>query len=297
MHREKEKMMNEGNSVATAESMDLVVSKFDLGELATNAQALLETVKLKLQGYSIENYTEDNIDQAKKDKAELNAAAEKLNKKRIELEFEFNKPFTPFKTTIAEICSEIKSSSRIIDTLVKEVEDREKKKKESAIYSFYDEQKFTLFGLVKIFNQQWLNKTYKMKDIQAEILAKIAKTQEELETLEKCGEPDAKAFYLQTLDLNMALSKANELKTNRERIAEAKKQREAPVQMTAREAAESTQRGPLVDPLTDPEVIGVNLFTEETLTVTLKITGTREALKGLREYIDANGLKYEKVNA
>lgn len=275
-------MTYEGNN------MDLVVSKFNPGELVTNAQVLLEIVKTKLQGYNIENYSEDNIDQAKKDKAELNAAAEKLNKKRIELEEEFNKPFAPFKATVAETCTEIKKASMAIDGLVKEVESREKKKKQSEIYAFFEEQKFNLFGLAKIFNPQWLNKTYKIKDIQTEILAKIAKTQDELATLEKCEEPDATAFYLQTLDLNSALAKANELKENRERLTAARKEREeaqaAPIQITTAKP--------------EPERIGTEAFRPEQetlLTVTLKITGSATQLRGLRAYIDANRIKYEKV--
>jgi hypothetical protein len=175
-----------------------------------------------------------------------------------------------------------------IDGLVKEVENREKKKKESEIYAFFEEQKFNLFGLAKIFNPQWLNKTYKMKDIQTEILAKIAKTQDELATLEKCEEPDATAFYLQTLDLNSALAKANELKENRERLAAARKEREeaqaAPIQITTAKP--------------EPERISTEAFRPEQetlLTVTLKITGSATQLRGLRAYIDANRIKYEEV--
>lgn len=276
------------NNTATTESMDLVVSRFNPGELVTNAQALLEIVKAKLQGYNIENYSEDNIDQAKKDKAELNAAADKLNKKRIELEAEFNKPFIPFKTTIAETCAEIKKASMAIDILVKEVENREKKKKETEIYEFFEAQNCNLFSLGKIFNPQWLNKTYKIKDIQSEIIARIAKTKNDLAVLEKCNEPDATAFYLETLDLNSALAKANELKEIRERLMAINKEKEK--QTVARVEITTPEPNP------QPETMQViELKHEPFLTVTLKLTGTATQLKGLRAYIDANKIKYEKV--
>ena len=281
-------MMYEGNNTATTESMDLVVSRFNPGELVTNAQALLEIVKTKLQGYNIENYSEDNIDQAKKDKAELNAAADKLNKKRIELEAEFNKPFLPFKTTIAEVCKEIKNASMAIDILVKEVENREKKKKETEIYEFFEAQNCNLFSLGKIFNPQWLNKTYKMKDIEAEIIAKITKTKNDLAVLEKCNEPDATAFYLETLDLNSALAEANKLKEIRERLDVINKEKEE----------QAVTPGAITTPKPEPHPEAIEVIQpkhEPFLTVTLKLTGTATQLKGLRVYIDANKIKYEKV--
>lgn len=42
-------------------------------------------------------YNDENIDQAKKDKAALNKAAKALNAKRLEIEKEFMKPFREFK--------------------------------------------------------------------------------------------------------------------------------------------------------------------------------------------------------
>lgn len=284
------------------DSMDLVVTQFNLGELTTNAQVLLDAVREKLKGYNAENYSEDNIEEAKKDKAELNAAAEKLNKKRIELEFEFNKPFTPFKNTVNEICNEIKKASKEIDGIVVAVDERERKQKEAEIVAFYTEQKCDLFPLSMIFNPRWLNKTYKMKDIKAEISEKILKTNEELETLNKLGEPDAQAFYLQTLDLNLALAKANDIKAHREKLAALEKARQ--------EREEADRKAPAApeEPKAEPEVTteaqgpapakepgDEEFYREPVFTVTLAITGTTENLRALKEFMAENNLTYKKI--
>ena len=77
--------------------LELVVSEKTLGSLTTNAKQIRDIVMSNLPKYDISNYTDDNIDQAKRDKASLNKAAKALNSKRLEIEKEFMKPFGEFK--------------------------------------------------------------------------------------------------------------------------------------------------------------------------------------------------------
>lgn len=69
--------------------LELVVSEKTLGSLTTNAIQIRDMVKAALPMYDISNYNDENIDQAKKDKAALNKAAKALNAKRLEIEKEF----------------------------------------------------------------------------------------------------------------------------------------------------------------------------------------------------------------
>ena len=55
--------------------LELVVSEKTLGSLTTNAKQIRDIVMANLPKYDISNYTDDNIDQAKRDKASLNKAA------------------------------------------------------------------------------------------------------------------------------------------------------------------------------------------------------------------------------
>lgn len=264
----------------TTEGLALVVQKFTLGELTTNARAILETVKAKLAGYSPERYTEENIGEAKKDKAELNAAAKQLNDSRIEYEKQWMRPFEEFKGLVSEACGEIKKASSQIDAIVKAVEEREKAEKRRQIEEYFSSLGFEFFTLEQIFQPAWLNKTTKLRDVQSGIKARISKFQEDMAVLDKLGEADAKAYYLTTLDLRGAMAEADRIKANRERIAAAEKAK-------PQEEKRPEPPAPLPPPAAAPA--------PRSLEFVLRIHGTYEQLVGLKEYMAERGIRYEKL--
>jgi hypothetical protein len=295
-----------------AESLELVVSKYTVGELTTNAKAILETVRRNLTMYKAENYSEANIADAKRDKAELNAATKKLNDKRIEIERDWMKPLNEFKDTIAAACQEIKTASVQIDAVVKEVESREKNEKRQLIEKFFSEKGCQYFDLGKIWNESWLNKGAKMKDIQAEIAARIQQTEDDLAVLDRINEPEAKNFYLDTLSLDAALKRADEIKANRERLAaieKARKEREeaaratppapevsapaftAPAAPVAQEPAAPAESEPEAEtpfeqePTTEPEM----------LERTMWVRGTYEQIVALGDFMNDHGIEFLKL--
>ena len=289
-----------GEEVKEERTLDLVVSKFNLGELATNAQIVLATVKEKIKGYSADRYSEDNIDEAKRDKAELNNAAKVLNDKKIELKKKWLKPFEDaFENPVLEAIGEIKTGSSKIDSVVKEVEDKARQAKRAAITEFFNAKQFELFTLDRIFNAAWLNKTYKMKDIEAEIEAKIKQTESELATLEKIGEPDAKAYYLSTLNLQAALEKADEIKRNRERLAEIERKKQEAIMQEKLKPETSI---PVMNPEPKPEAVSpipeLTIAPNETVQLferRFMVRGTREQIVALGEYMNSQGIYYEKI--
>ena len=149
--------------------LELVVSEKTLGSLTTNAIQIRDMVKSTLPMYDISNYNDDNIDQAKRDKAALNKAAKLLNSKRLEIEKEFMKPFGEFKEVVAETVKLIGECSAKIDTVVKQNEQQYKDKKLAVIRSYFDDGNTTLIDFRKIFKQEWLNKSTSMKAVQADI--------------------------------------------------------------------------------------------------------------------------------
>ena len=60
---------------------ELIITEKNLGSLTTNAKAIRDKIKEILPKYSAENYSENNIENAKSDKAMLNNTAKKLNDK------------------------------------------------------------------------------------------------------------------------------------------------------------------------------------------------------------------------
>lgn len=215
---------------STNTQLTLVVKEKTLGSLVTNALEIKDFVAAKLETYSVDNYQGDEK-QAAKDKAELNAAAKKLNDERIKLEKEFNAPFQEFKSIVDETCKMITSASAKLDAIVKEKERREKDAKRQEIQEIWNSKNFNLVNLDRIFNSKWLNKSVKMSAIEKEIDSIINSINTDLQTLDSYSEDTTqlKEIYLSTLSLQAALNKGAELKANRERIAamEAQKQAEA----------------------------------------------------------------------
>ena len=301
-------------------SLDLVVQEFNLGTLTTNARAIMDAVKVKLEGYKAENYSEDNIGRAKQDKAELNAAAKQLNDKRLEYERKFMEPLSEFKDLVTHTCALIKTASSQIDTVVKEVDEREKVAKWDKIEAFFLAQKCELFALDRIFSQSWLNKTTKLKDIEAEITARIKKANEDLVILDKISEPEAKAHYLITLDLQSAIKKADEIKSNREKLAaiqkakeeeDARKEAEAKERLAAQEAKQPEPEAvpvpvsEAIAAIPEPEPVKIETPTvqeatpvakaDSKLSFSLRVSGSHAQLQALRKYMDFNGIVYEKL--
>ena len=283
-------------------SLDLVAT-LNVGQLTTNARSILAFVKAQCAGYKAENYSESNIAEAKRDKAELNTAAKKFNDRRLELERDFMKPFDDFKDTIGEICAEIKKASGLIDGVVKEVEEREKADKRKLLEEAWTALDCQLFDLSKIWNPSWLNKTTKNKDVVVEMTAKIEKVKADLVVLDRIGEPDAKAHYLSTLNLESALAEADCIKANRERLAAAEKarlEREAsprtptPISTPASIPAPAA-RVAATQPSVETTSSAVAIAEPEILERTMRVRGTREQIIALGNWMNENNIDFEKL--
>ncbi len=274
--------------------LKLVVNKKTLGSLTTNARQIKELVEKALPNYDISNYNEDNIDSAKKDKAMLNSASKALNSKRIEIEKEFMKPFGEFKEIVGATVRLISECSSKIDAVVQQSVEKYKEEKRSEIQGYFDSKKFDLVDLDKFFDQKWLNKTTKIKDVQAAIDSSIAKIQDDLVTLEAIGENVdlLKSLYLDTLNINSTIQYANTLKENAIKAkTEAEKEKPGPVQEEAQES-ESNPFTTVEAPIKEPEP---KTDSEELLVRSLRVTATKDKIIALADFMNANGIQFEKL--
>lgn len=202
----------------TVINLDLVVYEQSEGKLKTNVEKLKALVEKKLVEYKTENYSPDNIRLAKNDRAILNKAAKMLNDRKNEIRREFLRPLDDFENGVAETVRLIKHASEQIDAIVKEVEEREREEKKSLAKSIFEKHNFTLVSFEQIFERKWTNKTCNIKTIETEIAEKVSKIKLELETLDKLGNEEVKAFYLNTLDLTEAIAIAERQKQAQERL-------------------------------------------------------------------------------
>lgn len=277
--------------VLTAETLELKIGKKELGALTTNALEIKAKVEEILPRYDVANYNESNIDSAKKDKALLNASAKALNDKRIEIEKEWMVPFTEFKDIISDTCKLIKSATEKIDTVVKDSEAKAKAEKKTEISTYWESKNFTLVTLEKVFDEKWLNKTSKIKDIKIEIDTAINKINDDIKTLEAIGgdTETLKAMYLENLDINKTIQYANTLKQNKEKLTTygiAPAVKEAPAEEENPFSEASTEVSTEAPVSTEPSTLLVR---------TMKVTATYDQLVALGNFMNENKITFEKI--
>lgn len=186
-------------------------------EVANNVDQLVGFITERIKDYNPEKYDGDAA-KAKKDRTELNKGADQVKAVRQAIQ-ELN-PYKDIVEKLANAEKLIKSGSSALGNIVHAKEAEEQDAKRKLIQSEWDLKKFTLFPLEKIFNEKWLNKSYKMTDISNEMWVIIERTYRDLKTLEKMDNPMAlKSRYLTDLDLSATMKYAEELKAN-EKAAE-----------------------------------------------------------------------------
>lgn len=280
-------MKNEINE----KELQLVISKQELGTLETNALAIKEKVKELLPNYDSKNYSSKNIDKAKEDKALLNKTSKVLNDKRIELEKEFMKPFESFKEIIKETTDLIKTASSQIDVIVKDVENKEKEEKKNEIIEIFNEkikELSTLIPFENIFDEKWLNKTAKMKDIENSLEIKLEQIRTDLITISELHskyEIELKNDYLKHFDLGLIIRKNSELMQKEEAL---KVQTEETKKVIEDEKNEKMQEM--------AEQVIASKETDEVKTYTLEISGTTNQLWALQKFLETNNMHFKKIS-
>lgn len=278
----------------TEKDLALDVRELTLGTLTTNALQLRDHVAETLERYTPENYSEDNVDQAKSDRAILNKAAKELNDRRIQLERDWNAPLQEFKSIIGDTVKMISDGSAKIDAVVKGVESKAKAEKRAAIEELWERKGITLLPLSKLWDDKWLNKTKRLPAVEKEIGEKLLKIEAELDTLAAVDTEDGevlRAYYLDCLDLQRTLAYSATLKNNRQRLQEeqARRQAEAEAQAT-REAYVAPTAAPARTAYEAPEAA-----IPEVLERTMVVRGTREQLIALAGFMQAEGIWFKKA--
>lgn len=278
----------------TEQSLALNVLDLTFGTLTTNALQLHDYVAETLERYTPDNYSEENVEQAKADRAILNKAAKELNDRRIQIEREWNAPLQEFKGIVGDTVKMIADGSAKIDAVVKGVESKAKADKRAAIEELWERKGITLLPLSKLWDDKWLNKTKRLPAIEKEIGEKLLKIEAELDTLAAVDTEDGevlRAYYLDCLDLQRTLAYSATLKANRQRLQEeqARRQAEAEAQAT-REAYVAPTAEPAPTTYEAPEAV-----IPEVLERTMVVRGTREQLIALAEFMQAEGIWFKKA--
>lgn len=290
--------------------MELQISQLIMPEKITfNYSELKQWISDRCYEYANRVYTDDDIKSAKEDRANLNRLKNALNDRRIQIEKEYMKPFTEFKTQINEIIAMLDEPAKLIDQRVKEYEKAKQDEKAAEITAYFEgiEEKPEWLKIEQLWNTKWLNATKSMKSIREEINLALEGIKGDLATLAEIHDFgfEATEEYKRTLDINKALSEGMRLaeiqkrkeaeeqrrKEAEERIAaerEAARQRELQDAM----AAQAAQMEP-IEPVDDPEMV----YPEPDVAqwVSFRALMTTMQAKALKGFCDAQGIRLEPV--
>jgi len=207
--------------------MELKMNEYQLPEkISFNFEELKSELTEKVSHYETLVYTDDQIKEAKADKANLNKLKKVLNDERIRLEKEYMVPFNKFKAEINEIISIIDKPVAVIDKQVKEYEEKQKQEKKEAIKALWNEQDVPDgLTLEAIWDERFLNVSFNMTHVKQVFTDAIDKFNRDIATLSNLPEFgfEAVEVYKTTLDVNKAISEAKRMSE----IAKAKAEREA----------------------------------------------------------------------
>lgn len=224
--------------------MELKVNEITIPEaIQFNYEELKQELTEKVGMYETMVYTDDQIKEAKADKANLNKLKKALNDERIRREREYMKPFNDFKQKINEIISIIDKPVGVIDKQVKAFDEKKKLEKLKSIKELFENtsDKPEWLKLEQIFSDRWLLASVSMRQVQDGMEGWFNEIKQSLDTLSNLADFafESTEVYKSTLDINKALNEGKRLaeiqkrKEEQERLqkeveerAEAKKQAE-----------------------------------------------------------------------
>ena len=292
--------------MSESKEVSLVEKESTEGVLVTNIDELEKFVAEKLVEYTPENYKGDS-DAAKKDRATLNASKKAVSAKRIDIIKTAMARFMidTFETRCKKVEKDIDTAALALDAIVKAKEEEEKAIKRAQIEQFWAVQNFDLVKLDKVFDQKWLNKTSKNKDIFYEIEKKIDDIYTGIKTIEAFGvDVDTlKPLFLECLDLGKTIEQGNRLKENRERLAKEENERkEREAAKSKQDAQKELDKEAIQEQKNEPianlaaQAMGEVPDDDPEMFYTLKFKAKKSVLFALRQYMIDNGITYEKMS-
>lgn len=215
-----------------------------------NHEEIKKEISDKIEHYKNLVYTDDQIKEAKTDRATLRKFIDALDTKRKEIKKQCLQPYEEFEKEMKSIIAIVNEPVALIDKQVKEYEDKQKQEKKLAIEELFSTIGFQPFVTLElIWDEKWLNASVSMKKIEEQMKEQMYKIGNDILTLSNLSDFgfEATEIYKSTLDINRALNEA-------QRMSEiAKKKAENEAQMKARLAAEAEvkQQEEFIPPVAD----------------------------------------------
>lgn len=195
---------------------NLEVSAKD-GKVYTNASDLLPEIQNGLKHYDYV-VDENNYKQAKSDRTALNNLVKIVSDKRKQVENEAFSQWLQDKKDIMAVEKTIKAASDKLGAGINDVDNAEKELKRNQIKELWSNMTNNKYPFDLVFEERYLNKTVKNKEIEESLNNKFLKAEEQLSFIQ-ASLPDDELqaeqviqLFCKTLDLSKATERINEIK-------------------------------------------------------------------------------------
>lgn len=273
-----------------------------LKEIQWNQEEVKAWVAARVQDYKNIAYTEDQVKDIKKDRADLNKLRTAFESERKRLKKVCMEPYNLFEQQVKEVVALIDEPIQLIDSQLYELEERRKQQKKKDIEALFDTIGFQTFvTLDNIFDQKWLNASVSLGKIDEQMKSIMYKIGTDVATIGNLPEFSFEAMevYKKTLDLNKAILEGQRLaeiqkrkqqyEEEQKRIAEEKARHEEQEQSVLAEVVEET--APVEEKVdASPEPVRPDLVQMD-----FRVWCTKEQLMDLREYLIAHQIKFGRV--
>ena len=195
------------------------------GKVYTNASDLLPAIQdgLKAYDYVVD---ENNYKQAKTDRASLNNLVKVVSDKRKQVENDVFAQWLQDKKDIMAVEKTIKAASDKLGNGINDIDNAEKELKKNQIKELWTSMTNDKYPFNLVFEERYLNKSVKPKEIEESLNNKFLKAEEQLSFIE-ASLPDDELqaeqviqLFCKTLDLSKATERINEIKEAKAKLQE-----------------------------------------------------------------------------
>lgn len=266
------------NSIVKIEQMPKVFSQLEL---------IGKFIDEKIKDIDILECTEENKNEVKKRRTEINNTLKLLDDKRKEIKNTLLEPYEIFNEKYEQECKgKLLSASEILKTKIDVIEEKQKKEKEKELREFVKQHcdsrkihiEFETIGLNITLNAS-------IKSLKEQALAFIEKVDSDLKLIELEEYKDE--ILLEYNKNGFDFSKAKlDIMARHKQLEEIKKQQEE-VQLQINDEAEIVEK---VNEIITPKEI---IEDDELITVTFTITDTKENVLKVREFMKKEEINYD----
>lgn len=260
--------------------------------VATVEDNIIEAKEYALQlkkYYSTLVFNDEQISEAKGERASISKVVKKIADYRKDIVAEFKKPIETFEATAKETEKILKETADFVDIQVKNFENKEKEEKRKQIQTIFNEligkEAFNeLINLDMLFDDRYLNKTYLITDVEKDLFNKINKITNELTAIKNLNSEHELALtnmYLKEFDLTKVITENNRLEELKKATVKVEERKEEMVQEKVATMLKEEIKEENIDPIQE---------------YTLKIIAPLSKLMALRKFLELNKMKFEKVS-